>query len=77
MRFLVICPPKSIIFDKFWWYFSRLTPPVLQVPALITNLKVATTQAQLPVMALEGACWETTAGGYPHSWMVDNGKSHL
>eukprot|EP00435_Cladocopium_sp_Y103_P047303 s1388_g13.t2 len=26
----------------------------LKVPALITNLKVATTQAQLPVMALEG-----------------------
>ena len=48
-----------------------LTPPILQVPALITNLKVATTQAQLPVMALEGACGETTAGGYPHSWMVD------
>ena len=39
----------------------------LQVPALITNLKVATTQAQLPVMALEGAAplVETVQEGLP------------
>ena len=38
-----------------------------QVPALITNLKVATTQAQLPVMALEGAAplVETVQEGLP------------